>query len=161
MPDTVKNKIGEFVKLIPGLEPHPSDNFHVTIKFIGEIDDQQLEAARNAIADAAVEIPQFSVGFKGLKFEESRLRFLVKNPEPLMALRSSIEHGLQAIHIVREDPLRYEPHITLGKIKMAPQREPVFDYESLNFNVDRIVLFETIRGEKTARFVPLQEFMLW
>src|ERR1700735_3277713 len=87
VPEGAKERIGSFVKLIPNLQPHPTDNFHITVKFIGEIDDPRLEEIKNILSDITANTPYFPIGFKGLKFEESRLRFLVKDPEPILALR--------------------------------------------------------------------------
>jgi 2'-5' RNA ligase len=129
----------------------PMDNHHITLRFIGDVDDDRVDAIDNALA--GVRVPSFLVEPKGLGVLPSRrkprvLTARIDPTEPLRALYSAVEDALAAVDIEREERT-YRPHITLARLQDA---KPERLYAALRemegprldaFPVDRYHLYES------------------
>ena len=158
IPTEIKAEIKKLNGLIQSVHSHPMENFHITVKFIGEAADEQIPLIASLLDFVGTGFPPFPVQFKGFKVEENRLRLLVANPDKVLDIHKTVDHNLKKILTVKEDRIAYQPHITLGR--MPPGEEApyaFFNFDKLNYTADRISLFETVRGEKTATFVKLKE----
>jgi 2'-5' RNA ligase len=125
----------------------PSD-FHITLRFIGDID---LGAARDA-AETLAEIrrPPLEVGFDGLGwFGADKPRAIVakvKRTAPLIELQGEHERRLRRIGLA-PDGRNFTPHVTLARLRAASPAS-VADYLSARgallappFQAIRFVLF--------------------
>ena len=150
----VPREIGERLALLRGglpgarwLEP---DNYHVTLRFIGDID------ARTAgeIADQLARVRRvgFAVAFEGLETFGSRkphaiVARAVSSPA-LGELQAEHERIMQRIGLPPESR-KFLPHVTLARLRGTSVRD-VAEYLSLRggfvtaaFPVDRFVLFSS------------------
>ncbi len=115
------------------------DNFHLTLKFIGEVDGEMLSRLKNSMDMAVQGMAPFSLNFKGLGTFTKESRKIVwigiKNEDNgLSKLYASLEDSLYKNGFAR-DIKGYSPHITLsretlfkagfekelGKIKVDPK----------------------------------------
>lgn len=96
----------------------PAENLHVTLKFIGHVDGEKLNAIRAALAevdsDSAVELR-----FRGLGFfpSEKRPRVLwagIAASPNLAPLAGAIDARLEKVGIARETR-EFSPHLTLAR----------------------------------------------
>jgi 2'-5' RNA ligase len=97
------------------------DNLHVTLLFLGEVDDRELPAVCRAVQDALAEHPAFTLSVEGVG--------CFPNPRRPRVLWVGIKQGVQevvAVHDALEGPLldlgcyrreerKYTPHVTLGR----------------------------------------------
>lgn len=104
------------------------DNFHLTLKFLGEIDEQQASAINGLLAHIAPTHEAFTFGIEKLgTFGQSTFNPLTGSlairvlwmgieggEKALRALQSDIELKLEALGFPR-DPRGYNPHVTLGQ----------------------------------------------
>ena len=95
------------------------EDVHVTLKFIGEVPDEQVERIRSALAEIRGLAP-VEMRFAGLGFfpNERRPRVFwagIEAGPPLAALASAIEAKLEPLWIARETR-EFQPHITLARL---------------------------------------------
>lgn len=158
VPDHIQEKISQLKSIIAGVVWHPSQNFHITVKFIGDTSTEQLSGLENLMNFTGRNFPAFEIGFKSFKVVESRLRLLVVNPEQLKNIRATLDHNLKKINLTHDDPLAFEPHITLGKVARdfsVPQID--FDFSAISFKADTLTVFETMKGQGAPVFKMLKE----
>ncbi|MBN2564659.1 MAG: RNA 2',3'-cyclic phosphodiesterase [Candidatus Eisenbacteria bacterium] len=99
---------------------------HVTLKFLGDVEERELPRVVEAVAAASAQVPPFS-------FETTRLGGFPspRNPrvlwvgvtpvDELLELQEALETELAAIGFARERR-RFHPHITVGRIRgRAPE----------------------------------------
>jgi RNA 2',3'-cyclic 3'-phosphodiesterase len=126
------------------------ENYHITLRFIGDIDDRTANEAA-AILDE-IERPSFTVTLDGLSwFGSDKPRAIVakvKPTAPLVELQADQERRLRRVGLEPE-PRKYTPHVTLARLR-ATSIHAVADYlggrgyfPSLQFVANRFVLFSS------------------
>jgi len=100
----------------------PEKNFHITYKFIGEVDENQLNSIYHQIRDELNSIKNVNINLNGLGAFPS-----IYNPKILFIKAEESNNCLTDIHKFVEDRLSYIgfqptnkefiPHITLMRIK--------------------------------------------
>jgi RNA 2',3'-cyclic 3'-phosphodiesterase len=97
--------------------------FHVTLAFLGDVPNSDLDDVHQAAAASADAIEPFDVAFTGLGAFPSPGRPRViwagvtaHNTKPLFELQSCLVNSLGRIGH-RPDDERFHPHVTLGRIK--------------------------------------------
>lgn len=109
-------------RTIPNARPVPADQLHLTLKFIGEVDESRILDIDDALKE--IILPEFSLSLKGVGTFPPRgtPRILWAGVEPIegtAALRNSIERTLAAIDIPR-DKRKFVPHLTLARLRNCP-----------------------------------------
>lgn len=118
----------------------PTYNLHVTIKFIGERPDEDIEKIKSALSAIAPPRPfRIEISELGWFPNPSSPRVLwagVKAGEELERLFHEQERVLEPLGIAREKR-PFQPHLTLARIKtpvpLEPLREAIAELKSLHF----------------------------
>jgi 2'-5' RNA ligase len=108
----------------------PPENYHVTVKFLGECAEDKLEA----IVAALEQVPrpgEFEVAIEGLGFfPNARSPHVfwagVTAPAPLERLASDVDDALRTLGIPAEER-RYSPHLTLARVKAGQSAAGIAD----------------------------------
>jgi RNA 2',3'-cyclic 3'-phosphodiesterase len=135
---------------LPGARWIDPENYHVTLRFIGDIDDH----IANEIAHSLFSVRRrpFEVALKGLSsFGGNKPRAVVASIapcRPLMELQAELERLMQRVGLDPEGR-KYTPHVTLARLRNASSYD-VAEYLSVRgyfptraFTVDRFVLFSS------------------
>lgn len=99
----------------------PSDNMHLTLKFLGEVAASHLSFLKQMIAHAADSHPQFDLQLSGLgaypTTRNPRVLWIgVQTPNVLIALQKDVEEG--AARLGYEQEVKpFAPHLTLGRVR--------------------------------------------
>lgn len=133
---------------LPGARWVDADNYHLTLRFVGDID---MRTAKE-LADALSRIDRggFALTVDGVHAFGSRrphaIVATVAPSPPLVELQAQQERIMQRLGLP-PDPRKFTPHITLARLRGTSGRE-VAEYLSLRggfvagpFAVDRFVLF--------------------
>ena len=145
------------------------DGLHVTLRFIGPTLDRRIPAALEAVRVAASEAAPFEVGLAGAGAFPDAIRpralwlGIGTGVDELSALTRAIDRELSARGWpVEERPFR--PHLTLARSdgvgtgsRTAARLMMAADGLDVRWNVDRVVLFESVTGGGPARYVPIGE----
>ncbi len=96
------------------------DLFHVTLRFLGSISDEEMEAVKNLLADFVLDKQAFSFKLKGLGFfshkgSPSVIFQQVDNADSLTLLSQELKLRLEALGVTTSE--KYTPHLTLGRMK--------------------------------------------
>ncbi len=124
IPESIEQEIRGMGRAIPNARPVPTDQFHLTLKFIGEVEGSCFLDIRESLKE--IVHPRFSLALKGVGTFPPRgtPRILFAGVEPaagIAALRNAIEKNLGAIGIAREKR-KYTPHLTLARLNNCPLR---------------------------------------
>ncbi|MBR0716970.1 RNA 2',3'-cyclic phosphodiesterase [Bradyrhizobium liaoningense] len=135
---------------LPGARWIDPENYHVTLRFIGDIDG----ASANEIASMLFRVDRkpFEVKVQGLtSFGGRKPRAVVATiapSKPLMELQAELERMMQRIGLNPEGR-KFIPHVTLARLHDASDQD-VADYLSLRgyfpskvFTAERFVLFSS------------------
>lgn len=149
LPEEVKKGVAGLCGDLPGARWVPMEQFHLTLRFIGEVDEGTFQAIRVALA--GVKGAPFHLALKGIgHFPPGRHpRVLWVGAEagaPLLELQKEVELALVGAGIPPEER-KFSPHITLARLKETPAEKV-------------IALEEQQRGFATPSF-PVGEFYLY
>ena len=133
---------------LPGARWIDPENYHVTLRFIGDIDG----VSANEIASMLFRIKPFEVKVQGLSsFGGKKPRAVVASVEPsrpLIELQAELERLMQRLGLNPEGR-KFTPHVTLARLHDASSQD-VADYLSVRgyfpskvFTADRFVLFSS------------------
>lgn len=111
----------------PSVAVTPTNQMHVTLHFIGQVETDQVEELTARLA--AVSAPRFALQIQGVGCfpSDDRPGYLwagVQISDGLLALRSAVGESLQACGYPLEDR-PYRPHVTLARL--ADTRTPAVE----------------------------------
>lgn len=126
------------------------ENYHITLRFIGDIDGATARDVAQSLAD--IRKRPFTVTLDGLDvFGGDKPRAIVARAKPapaLVELQSKHEQMLRRLGLAPE-PRKFTPHVTLARLKQASQMA-VADYLSARgyflsraFEATRFVLYSS------------------
>lgn len=138
---------------VPGARWSRREQMHLTLRFIGEVDEAQFAAIHKALTRARV--PPFNMALRGVGQFPPRgaprvLWAGVQAEAGLGQLYAQIQAALRTAGIA-EDTRPYAPHVTLARLKAAPPPESVRQfmrrhagYESAAIAVDAFTLYSSV-----------------
>jgi 2'-5' RNA ligase len=145
----------------------PPENMHLTLKFLGEINERQLREVQEATAEAAKEHPPFelSLGPVGAFPNLSRPRVvwigLQGGVEALGRLASCLENLLERRGFARERrPFR--AHLTLGRARRPGPLEGVsaVTVPTGSFLIESVVVMESQLRPQGAQYRVIDSYPL-
>ncbi|WP_164103610.1 RNA 2',3'-cyclic phosphodiesterase [Candidatus Laterigemmans baculatus] len=110
-----------------GIKWVPGENLHLTLKFLGEVDNRELPKVCATVRDCCRGIPPFALEFRGAGAfpDPSRPRVvyagIVEGGEVLRELVGRLEPALADLGF-KPEPRDYVPHLTLGRTRGGSRR---------------------------------------
>lgn len=168
IPDDLKKMIGRLQVDIPGARWVPAEQIHLTLAFLGEVEEAAVEPLNRELA--RIHLPGFELCFSGTGCfpDRRRPRVLWVGVEPhphLKTLADRVHEVVLACGIPQEER-PFSPHITLARLKFPASRESdaFFDRpETLKlppFPVREFNLFQSRLTQHGAVHSPIRSFPL-
>ena len=149
----------------------PAENLHVTLKFLGDVDEDRVGSMRAALRDALSGVSGFCAAVKGLGVfpDARRPRVLWAGLAAADMVRTArlVERALEPLGVEPETE-RFRPHVTIGRWwrpepGSAGLREELArwrDREFGEFRIDAVTLFHSTLRPAGAVYDPLEVFPL-
>ena len=168
LPEEVKDRLASLTGGVPGVRWVRPANYHLTLRFIGEVPAYMAEELDTALAN--IRAKPFELTLSGLgTFEKGgrvqSLHVVAERTPGLAHLQTKIETALQRAGMPPERK-RFAPHVTLArtdgsalsKLVGFVQTHNLFRTEPLM--VERFVLFSSRLGKEQAVYTPEVEYAL-
>jgi RNA 2',3'-cyclic 3'-phosphodiesterase len=123
-------------KLAPDVKWVAPDNLHVTIKFLGNVREDDLPGVYRAVEEASGAVSQFDLSLSGLgAFPNARRARVVwvgieEGREQLVKLASAVDSKLARLGFPKEER-EFKSHITIGRVKEPSRKDSWRDGPSL------------------------------
>lgn len=173
----IKRTLSDFLRRMNKLAPRNiswirESGMHLTLKFMGEIEEERIPPIRTIMNGAAAAVPAFSLKFKGTgvfppQARTPRVLWIGTEEQPaVFDLTERLVSGLEPLGFAREErPFR--PHLTLGRVRhgsgiqdavaeLEKNRETAFG----EMTVTRITLFKSVLKPAGAEYSILEEGVL-
>ncbi len=149
LPAEVRRHLALMAGGLPGARWTREDSYHLTLRFIGEVDQglaDDIDGMLGHLSAEAFELTLSGVGFFG-KAKAARALWAGVTPSAaLLRLQSKIEAGLQRMSLPAEER-KYTPHVTLARLRGAP--------------AGRLEAYVADHSRFTAGPFPVREFTLF
>jgi 2'-5' RNA ligase len=168
LPWTLKEQLCRLSGGLPGARWVPPENYHLTLRFIGETQPHRAEEIDHALA--ALRARAFTLSMAGVGvFEKGGRSTSIwvgaeRNPQ-LDHLQSKIEIALQRAGVPAERR-RFSPHVTLARLDaLAEQKLGAYIQAHNLFRADPVAvehftLFSSRLGKEQAVYTPEVEYDL-
>ena len=143
------------------------ESMHLTLKFLGEIDERRLGAIQPVLKDIARQRTQFTARLAGLgcfpSVRSPRVLWVgvAEGAEPMTELAGVLDRELYRYDFMKEER-PFHPHLTFGRAKAPVRIEGLFDraFETEPFNVAEFVLFKSTLRPEGPLYEVLDRFPL-
>jgi len=165
--DYLQTVIAGMAGRVRGVRWVREDGLHITLKFLGEIENETALRIRDVISGIRTGHAPFSASLSGIDAFPNRRRARVvvvklgKGIENIRNIFNDVEEGLLKLDMEPEGR-EYTPHITLGRVK-EPQpllEKNVVPLEAKEFALDRVVLFQSTLTREGAQYAPQWDIKL-
>ena len=172
LPEKVRRQLEEHIlklrKQIPDAAASWSrvENIHLTLKFFGNVDLDEISFITEAVWLTAEEFSTFSIGIgnTGVFPKPSRAQVLwigVSDPSgKLSALRERLENECAAEGFPKEDRA-YRPHLTIARLRKPEGAQRLADaHLQMHFNpievqVNELIIFRSELSPKGSKYTAL------
>lgn len=129
-------------------------NFHLTLKFLGNIDESQIEPIGAALFDALHLFPRLTINAKGLGVfpnpRRPRVLWVGLVGNEIVSLQAKVELALTPLGIAPEEK-KFTPHLTIGRWRHGERTDGTLeqelgrwsDYEFGVSPIDEVILFQS------------------
>lgn len=140
---------------------------HLTVKFLGEVDEARVESIHAAVSRAAGGHSPFEIalrdvgGFPDLRRPRVVWVGLGEGVEPLTALANDVEEALEGAGFRRE-ARPYSAHLTLARFKApaAVGELPAVTVPAMSFSARELTLFQSVLKRTGAVYTPVRAYPL-
>jgi 2'-5' RNA ligase len=168
LPWEIKEELSDLSFNLIGARWVPTDNFHLTLRFIGEAGRLQAEEIDLALATLRGRSFAFSLSGMGWFEKVGRVSALwvgVERNENLAKLQAKVESALYRIGLP-PDRRRFTPHVTLARmdVPVTPELTRFVQannlYRSTPIRADNVTLFSSFLGKDQPTYTPEAEYAL-
>jgi 2'-5' RNA ligase len=121
IPDALRTRLTFLQGGVPGAKWQPVENLHLTLRFIGEVDEPtagDIDQTLSGLREKAFDLSLRGVGEFGGRDPHALWAGVATSP-PLLHLVAKIESALQRMGLPAETR-KYAPHVTLARLRDAP-----------------------------------------
>ena len=143
------------------------DQLHLTLKFLGEVDERRLPEIEDVLHGAAERTAAFSLKFSrcGCFPERGPVRIVwiggEQCPAELLSCQTILEEGFEKLGFKKEDR-EFSPHITIGRVKEDQSRGTfceaikALSFKTVAQEVRYLSLYESFLQSSGARYELLE-----
>lgn len=167
-PDEVRRSLAALCAGVPGARWANPEQFHLTLRFIGEIDGRTARAVSEELSSITMpnfEVSLFGVGTFGDKRKANTLWAGVRPNPALNRLQEKVDNAMLRVGLP-PDRRKFTPHVTLARLNNAP-----FDrlgaylshhalYSAPPFLCDRFTLYSSFLSSSGAIYTPEHVYRL-
>ena len=168
LPHSLRERLAWMSGGLPGARWVAPENYHVTLRFIGEVPGWQAGDLDTALA--AIRAPGFALTLAGIGTQDRGGRVVsvhvqVERCPALDHLQSKIETALQRAGLERERR-RFAPHVTLARLDGVPEFKVAEWVANHNLfrgtpvEIGHFTLFSSLLGKDQALYTPEVEYAL-
>ena len=165
--ESISHAIAELRPIIPAVRWVPATNFHLTIKFLGDIEEARVNSVAAVLEEQLRPFPGFSINAKGLgvfpDLRRPRIAWVGITGSQLLTLAARVESALQPLGFVAEKR-PFTPHLTIGRWRQfdRPSQalgEPLAHWRDCEFGkttIDKVVLYQSVLRPAGATYQTLK-----
>jgi 2'-5' RNA ligase len=107
------------------------ESLHITLAFLGDVNDREIPALCATVAAAVKPLPPFTLAVAGLGAFPTPRRpktiwaGITEGRDELIAIQAALIEPLESLGVYRREDRGFTPHLTLGRIKSEEGDSPL------------------------------------
>jgi len=144
-------KTGADVKLVePG-------NIHITVKFLGDTDENHIDAIEQSIKESALAVKPFPIILKGTGVfpNQNYMKVIwigINDEGNIETIARAIDEKLEPLGFKKESR-GFSPHLTIGRVKTARNKDQLLkvigNYNAVEFTIQNVQSITLKKSELT------------
>lgn len=168
LPETTRDRLARLQSGLPGARWVAPDNMHVTLRFIGEVDEgtaQDIDTALDGLSAPGFTLTLSGLGSFGKGHRSRALWAGVDRTAALQHLRDKVESAVVRAGQPAEER-KFSPHVTLARLGDTPPAKLARFLEAHGMllegplGVDRFCLYESVLGRSGPTYHELRSYPL-
>ncbi len=168
VPDSIKEKIFKLQKNldIRNIRWVASQNIHLTLKFLGEVPEKQIEAVIEAIKSSTQKSKPFDISFEEIggfpNSKQPRVLWvgIKEGKDKLIELMQNLNKEFSSIGFETESR-KPAPHLTIGRIKKVESLKlKVEKIKTTSFLTEQVYLIKSELTSQGPIYTDIKEFKL-
>jgi len=158
LPDELKRKISNFqreLKKLDILEGNWTKEYHLTLKFLGEVNEDKLKEIEKSLSDISAKTKKFELEMKGLGAFPSKDYVRVLwigvgiGDEEALVLHEDIDSGLEKLGFEKEK--KYANHLTICRVKSVSDKKKLKEIleRKIDFGKFEVAAIKLIKSDLT------------
>jgi 2'-5' RNA ligase len=168
LPEPQRSQLALLQSGLPGARWVSPEKFHLTLRFIGEVAEHDIDDIIHALS--RLDMPDFQIHLNGIGVFDpgNRPRSLwaaVKDPAPLQALHEKCNQALRSLQVM-EERRKYLPHVSLARFvdvqqdRLLHYLEGYGDFSTPPFWAEKFCLIQSHLTRHGAAYDIIEEFPL-
>lgn len=134
------------------------ENIHITLKFIGSLDEGKIDAVTDIIKESVTHIQPFNLDYSGVGVfpapRNPRVIFAqaIDTGGVLARIHERLDNQLMSLGVEHEDR-KFDAHLTVGRVKsrrnVAGLMESLNAYQGFRFGLERITQVVLMKSDLT------------
>lgn len=163
LPEEIKQNLFELQQKLPEAKLNLVREFHLTLKFLGEVKESEVSKLKEALAK--VKLEKFRAGLSKIGvFDESFIKVVwvgVEPEEKITKLQQEVEKALSGMF---PKDNRFTSHVTLARVKYVKNKKEFIEklakikIEKLSFAVQSFQLVKSNLTEEGVVYEVLEVF---
>lgn len=157
LPEYIKENLKEVIdrlKKIKEAKPVKYENLHITLKFLGEVEEKDIDKIKEKLEKSILNFESFDVDIKGIGFfpSEKKVRVLwvgAQDEGYLKKLNEKIEQAMDEFGFEKEK--NFVSHVTVARFKSIPNlnfiKEIYEKYNNFLFGRFRVISFQLFESK--------------
>ena len=153
--DKISTALEPLKSRLNGLRWVTPSNIHLTLKFLGNVDEKKISAIGEALADTLHPFQRFTINAKGLgvfpSIKKPRVLWVGLDGNELTTLAAAVDSALAPLGFSRDEKI-FTPHLTVGRWRQTERFDAEFEQELRNWRhyefgatlVNEVILFESV-----------------
>ena len=162
IPEEVKKEIKKIQDTLPDFlgKKTELENLHLTLKFLGEIDEQKIEGVKNKLSEIKFNKFEAEIDLIGV-FSEKFVRIVWLHLKGAEELQKEIDEKLKSLF---EPEKRFMSHLTIARIKSVRDKKLFLEkleeikFLEIRFNVDYFKLKKSNLTKEKAVYEVLEGY---
>ncbi|MCK6482598.1 MAG: RNA 2',3'-cyclic phosphodiesterase [Phycisphaerae bacterium] len=171
LPDVARHDLSRLVSRldsgVSGVRWIPANQMHLTLKFLGDIDERDLPMLCDLLSEAALECEPFHLSLRGAGcFPPSGpVRIVWAGLEEPTGRLARLHERCEALFAglgFKQEHRAFRAHVTMARVKSARAGAEIrqrvaahVDFAGATFDVDEIVFYQSLLERDGAKYVAL------
>jgi 2'-5' RNA ligase len=142
----------------------PPEMWHITLQFLGELNDQELTRVYSALNSWSPKAAGFELKIQGVGAfpdpQDARVLWLgVQNSQELQGMQSRLRDHLRAHQVDTVEERPFLPHLTLARLRNL---QSVADLVKLGgrksfgeYKIAEVILFQSVLQNSMSKYIPV------